>query len=146
MLSDTTFSFAIELMRHDVPTELLTLLNQRVLNHLAVLSAHSDVGDALLTALKPLGDVQVFCPDWSQCRYVVASTNGIIFAFAVGMNTTVFRLDQTMKERALTTGGVAYPQCGDEWVAFKLFEADWPKVDLEFWARKAYVAARELQS
>jgi hypothetical protein len=30
-----------------------------------------------------------------------------------------------------------------DWVFFELFRDDWPKVDLEFWARKAYVAVRE---
>jgi len=54
-------------------------------------------------------------------------------------------LDERMKDRALASGGVTFPECGPEWVSFTLFRSDWPKVDIEFWARKAYVAARELE-
>ena len=132
-------------MLQDIPRDLETLRNRPVLRHIEGLSAHSDVVEALATALKPLGDVQIFCPDWQQYRYVVASTKGIIIALAVGMNTTGFRLDERMKARALASGGVPYAECGTQWVSFTLFRDDWPRIDLEFWARKAYVAARELE-
>jgi hypothetical protein len=132
-------------MAPNTPVELQTNLNRQVLKHIEGLSAHSDVADALRAALKPLGDVQVFCPDWRQYQYVIASTKGIIMALAVGMNTAAFRLDERMQARALVSGGTPYPECGEEWVAFTLFRDDWPKVDLEFWARKAYLAARELE-
>ena len=132
-------------MAETLPAELKTSINRQVLDHLEGLSAHSDVAEALTAALKPLGDVQIFCPDWQQYRYVVASTKGIIFALAVGMKTTAFRLDEPMKARALASGGEPYAECGTQWVSFTLFRSDWPKVDIEFWARKAYVAARELE-
>ncbi len=132
-------------MLQDIPRDLETLRNRPVLRHIEGLSAHSDVVEALATALKPLGDVQIFCPDSQQYRYVVASTKGIIIALAVGMNTTGFRLDERMRSRALASGGVTFPECGPEWVSFTLFRDDWPRIDLEFWARKAYVAARELE-
>jgi hypothetical protein len=131
-------------MAHHIPTQLQTSINRQVLDHLQGLSAHSDVAEALGAALKPLGDVQLYCPDWQQYRYVVASTKSIVFAFAAGMATVGFRLDERMKARALACGGAPYPECGDHWISFKLFRDDWPKVDTEFWARKAYVAAREL--
>lgn len=132
-------------MSQHVPAELQTGINSQVLDHVEGLSAHSDIAAALSAALNPLGDVQIFCPDWQQYRYVVASTKGVIIALAVGMNTTGFRLDERMKARALASGGVPYPECGDQWVSFTLFRDDWPKIDIEFWARKAYVAARELE-
>ena len=132
-------------MAQNVPVELQTSTNRQVLDHLEGLSAHSDVAEALTAALQPLGDVQIFCPDSQQYRYVVASTKGIIIALAVGMNTTGFRLDERMRSRALASGGVTFPECGPEWVSFTLFRDDWPRIDLEFWARKAYVAARELE-
>ncbi len=47
--------------------------------------------------MKPLGNVQVFCPDACTYRYVVVSTNGIIFALAVDMGTIAVRLDARMK-------------------------------------------------
>lgn len=130
-------------MKQEVPIELQNVLNQQVLDHIGDSSAHSDLGEALLTALKPLGDVQIFCPDWSQCRYVIGSTKGIIFAFATGMQSIAFRLDERMKSRALLRGGTPIPECGDEWISFMPFRSDWPEVDLAFWARKAYGAARE---
>ena len=132
-------------MTQNVPPELQTSINRRVLNHVEGLSAHSDIVEALGAALEPLGDVQVFCPDCQQYRYVVASTKGIIIALAVGMNTIAFRLDERMRSRALASGGVTFPECGPEWVSFTPFRDDWPRIDLEFWARKAYVAARELE-
>lgn len=132
-------------MAQNVPVELRTSINRQVLDHVEGLSAHSDIVEALGAALEPLGDVQTFCPDCKECLYVVASTKGIIIALAVGVNTIGFRLDERMKARALASGGVAYTECGKEWVSFTLFRNDWPKVDVEFWARKAYVAARELE-
>jgi len=132
-------------MTQNVPPELQTSINRQVLNHVEDLSAHSDIVEALGAALEPLGDVQIFCPDCQQYRYVVASTMGIIFALAVGMDTIAFRLDERMKARALASGGSPYAECGEDWVSFTLFRNDWPKIDVEFWARKAYVAARELQ-
>lgn len=132
-------------MTQDIPAELKTRINREVFNYVQDKSAHSDVADALGKALKPLGDVQLFCPDWGAYRYVLASTKGIIFAVALGMNTVGLRLDERMKTRALASGGEPYPECGNEWVSFTLFRDDWPEVDLEFWARKAYVAAREVK-
>src|SRR5687767_11844028 len=120
-------------MAQKVPVELQTSINRQVLDYVDGLSAHSDIAGALSEALKPLGDVQVFCPDWQQYRYVVASTKGIIMALAVGMDTAGFRLDERMKARALASGGVAYRECGDQWVKFTVFRDDWPRIDMEFW-------------
>jgi hypothetical protein len=60
-------------------------------------------------------------------------------------DTIGFRLDERMKSRALASGGTLFPECGPDWVSFTLFRDDWPGIDLEFWARKAYVAAREFE-
>lgn len=126
----------------NIPSELVIGANKQVLAHLEEKSAHSDVANALAAAVQPLGDVQLFCPDYQQYRYVAASTKSVIFGCAMGMNTIAFRLDERMKSRALVTGATAYRECGDDWVSFTLFRDDWPKVDLEFWALKAYVYAR----
>lgn len=119
--------------------------NKRVLGYLADKSAHSDIAEVLQKAVKPLGDAQLACPDWKNYRYVVASTGGVVFGVALGMDTVAFRLDERMRVRALATGGEAFPQCGPEWVAVvhSLPDSDWPAVDVGFWARKAYVHARE---
>lgn len=130
-------------MAHDVPAELDTPVNRQVLGHVVGMSAHSDVVEALVTALRPLGDVQRFCPDPHAYRSVVASTRGVVFAVALDTNTVGVRLDERMEARALGSGGAPFPECGPGWVAFTLFRDDWPRADLEFWVRKAYVAARE---
>jgi hypothetical protein len=61
------------------------------------------------------------------------------------MNTIAFRLDERMKPRALATGGIAFPECGPEWVAVAhdRTDSDWPAVDFRFWAQKAYYFTRE---
>ena len=132
-------------MPQPVPASLTTELNRAVLAWVEGQSAHSDIADVFQRAVAPLGDVQLFCPDWQSYRYVVASTKGVIFGVAVGTATIAFRLPPKMKQRALMTGGLAYPECGDEWVAVvhSQPDSDWPAVDVQFWARKAYLAARE---
>lgn len=126
-----------------LPAALESPTNRPVLAHLADQSAHSDIASVLADAVQPLGDVQLFCPDSARYRYVVASTRNVIFGFASGMDVLAFRLDEKLLARALVTGGVAQRECGPGWVRFVLFRNDWPKVDAEFWARKAYVHARE---
>ena len=131
-------------MTDRVPIDLEIGINRQVLDWLDRKSAHSDIADALRAAVKPLGDARLFCPDWGAYRYVIAFTKRTIFALAVEMQAIGFRLDERMKDRALASGGAPYPEWGESWVRFTLFRDDWPKVDLEFWARKAYVAARDV--
>ena len=118
-------------------------INAEVLKYLGDSSAHSDIREALEDAVEPLGDVQTYCPNISDFKYVVVSTNNIIFGFAQGMNMIAFRLDATFKSRALETGGKCLSEVGPDWVSFNPYRDDWPAVDLAFWARKAYVIARE---
>jgi hypothetical protein len=130
-------------MTNGIPPALVHESNRAVLAHLADKSAHDDIAGVLMKAVKPLGDVQLSCPDWQAYRFVVASTNNVIFALAEGMQIVAFRLHDDMRSRALATGGVAYPAAGPGWVSFQPFRPDGPRVDLEFWARKAYGFARE---
>jgi hypothetical protein len=129
-----------------VPDNLSNRLNRTVLDFIKGFSAHSDVTEALLLSVKPLGDVQSYCPDPSRYRYFVVSTKGIIFGIAIGIDTVAFRLNAPFKERAVLTGGSVIPKLGSEWISFTLFRNDWPEVDLVFWARKAYVYARETKT
>lgn len=133
-------------MQRDIPTQLRNNTNRRVIEFLHGKSAHSDIASVLQAAVKPLGDVQLFCPDPQGYAYMAASSLGVIFGFAVGMHTVAFRLDARMKERALLTGAVPCAGCGEGWVEVvrHLPDSDWPAVDVAFWARKAYGHAREL--
>jgi len=130
-------------MPDEFPSGLLTDTNRAVLAHLADKSAHSDVAAALREAMRALGDVQLFCPDWQAYRYVTASTGNVIFGFAAGMGMLGFRLPEPLRSRALATGASPCPDCGPDWVQFTLFRPDWPAVDTAFWALKAYARARE---
>ena len=118
-------------------------INVEVLKYLGDSSAHSDIREALDCAVDPLGDVQTDCPNISEFKYVVVSTNNVIFGFAQGMNMIAFRLDAKFKSRAIETGGKGLSEAGPNWVFFNPYRDDWPAVDLAFWARKAYVIARE---
>ena len=115
--------------------------NHAVFNYIKNLHCHSDIGEVLVKAMKPCGDVQIFEP--GSCRYLTVSTQKIIFGFAIEMNTIAFRLNEKMKVIAIETGGKPFPECGQDWIQFSPFRCDWPKIDLEFWALKAYLNIRE---
>jgi hypothetical protein len=131
-------------MTTDIPRHLVCPINERVLARLADKSAHSDIAGVLADAVEPLGEVELFSPNPAAYRYVLAATNGIVFGFAAGMHTVAFRLDERMRGRAIATGAVACPEYGGEWVevVHRLPDADWPDVDVRFWARQAYMYAR----
>ena len=125
-----------------IPATVAGSVNESVLAYLRDLSAHSDVASALTDALAPLGDVQIFSPDYGRYRYVAAASQGVVFAFAVGMGLVGFRLDPKQHGRALASGAETASQAGADWAVFTLFRDNWPLPDLRFWARKAYVNAR----
>jgi hypothetical protein len=62
---------------------------------------------------------------------------------AFGMRNIAFRLNQPLADRSVKTGGSVISALGEEWIEFDVGRDDWPEVDLKFWARKAYVFARE---
>jgi hypothetical protein len=126
-----------------VPEELLNKENEEVLKYIQDLSAHDGVADELVKSVKPLGDVQVYCPEWESFRYVVVSTCNIIFGVALGQDTVAYLLNDEFKEKALLTGCMLYPQLGESWVWVNPYSGDWPRVDFTFWARKSYVSTRE---
>jgi len=47
-------------------------------------------------------------------------------------------------ELALAAGGVAFPECGEDWVSFLPDRENWPGIDFEYWALKAYDYARQI--
>src|SRR5262245_2503566 len=99
-------------MERPFPESLRNASNGDVLNYLNGKSAHSDIAEALTNAVKKLGDVQHFCPNPAEYRYLAVSTQGVIFGIATGMSLIAFRLDTTFKERALRTGADEAPDIG----------------------------------
>jgi len=130
-------------MLTEIPKELQNDVNKKVLKYVQDLSAHDGVVDELIDSVKPLGDVQIFCPEPESFRYYIASTNNVIFGVALGQNTVAFRLNDEFKEKALLTGCKLYPELGDNWVWINPFSGDWPQIDFTYWARKSYVIARD---
>lgn len=94
-------------------------------------------------ATRNLGSAKVIARQTREGLELVGTTEGTIFMIGFGMNSFGFLLDQRMESRALISGGSALVEAGPGWVAFQVFRDDWPKPDLEFWARKAYSIARE---
>jgi hypothetical protein len=127
-----------------IPPALANDRNRRVLAKIVETSVHSDLSDLLQSAVKPLEEVQLYCPDLPKHHYVVASTRHVIFGFAIARSTLAFRLDQRLRQRALASGGAAFPACGRDWVTFKPFRDGQPSTDFRFWALKAYDYAREI--
>jgi hypothetical protein len=103
-------------------------------------SAHDEVGTELINAVKPLGDYQVL-GDLKNYRSPYIVTKSVVFSGASGQKTIHFRLRPRDREIALKTGADG-SEVGPDWIQFTLFRADWPKVDLQFWARIAYDYAR----
>jgi hypothetical protein len=123
------------------PFDLTQDANRAVFDYIKNIHCHPDLAETLAKAIKPCGDVQIFEP--GNCGYFTVSTQRIIFGFAIEMDTIAFRLNKKMRAIAIQTGGKPFPECGDDWVSFVPFRCDWPKVDLEFWALKAYLNVRE---
>lgn len=117
--------------------------NHDILTFIQDKSAHSDLVEVLVEAAAPLGDVQLYSPDPTNFGCAVLATQDVVFAVVCGMSQIGFRLDKAFKERALETGGVNATEVGPDWVEFELFRTNYPAVDLLFWARKAYLIARE---
>ncbi len=126
-----------------VPNELDIEVNRSVLSYLSTLSAHSDNGEVLIDSVAPLGETSIYSPDFKQFRYIAVYTSQTVFGIAHGMNSIAYRLSPEFVHRARASGHTAISSIGPEWISFTLFRCDWPDVDARFWARKAYVFARE---
>lgn len=106
------------------------------------LSAHSDVGEALFTSLKKLGEYETRgnIKVYGAPFVVTAET---VFCGAADMQDTFWRLrpDDYKIAIAIATGAEPAP-LGTEWVKISLFRSDWPQPDLSYWALRAYDFAR----
>jgi hypothetical protein len=104
-------------------------------------SARDDVGKEFMDSLKVLGVYEVR-GDLGSYKSPYAVTANVVFGGAAGMSHVFYRLGPEDVEIALRTGAER-AEIGPEWVRIELFRADWPKVDLVHWARRAYMFARE---
>ena len=104
------------------------------------LSAHSDVGDALFSSLKKLGEYETRgnIKEFGAPFVITAET---VFCGAAGMQDTFWRLRPDDHKIAIATGAEPAP-IGKEWVKISLFRSDWPQPDLSHWSLRAYDFAR----
>lgn len=108
-------------MQTKLPEDLVQRVNEQVLSHLDGKSAHSDIALPLARAVRLLPRTQLHCSDREHFGYVVAYTNGTIFAFAAGMSSIALRLPMSCAGAALDGGADPVPSAGEEWLTFKLF-------------------------
>lgn len=66
-------------------------------------------------------NTHLYCSDRESFGFVVAYTNGTIFAFAAGMSSISLRLPLSYASTVLDGGAERAPSACDEWLAFKLF-------------------------
>jgi hypothetical protein len=125
-----------------VPKELDNEYNQQVLSHIKNLSAHDGVAELLTNSVKALGDVQTYCPSWEKFKYVVVSTNGIIFGVALGQDVVAYKIPNNLNEIAQAMGCKPFTDLGNDWIWVNPLKGDAPKVDFKYWARKAYANIR----
>jgi len=117
-----------------LPEKLRTEANRAVLEYLDNKSAHIDLVEELTAAAELLEDISFYCPDISEFRYVIAYTGSVIFAFACGMRSAIFRLSPESASLARRYGAKEVEGLKG-WVSFQLFEQE---VDVLFWCEKAH--------
>lgn len=116
------------------------LRNPEAENFFSPYSAHSDVGEEIISALARLGDYELR-GNLKAFGAPYAVTAETIFCGASGMSDTHWRLRPDDLKIALATGAELSP-IGPEWARITLFRANWPKPDLSHWALRAYDFAR----
>lgn len=111
-------------------------------------SAHADLVDMLIKSAEALPDVHFYCPDTDNHAYYVAHTSdGVMFAAAIGMSGLLFRLPKKAVSGALVKGGEILKDIGEDWVNFNPF---WPEEnrdkysvdDMKYWCKLAYHATK----
>lgn len=128
-------------MQTKLPDDLAQPVNEQVLAHLNGKSAHSDIALPLARAVRLLPRTQLYCSDREHFGYVVAYTNGTIFAFAAGMSSIALRLPLSCAGAAMDGGAEHVPSAGDEWLTFKPFgDSGWEGC-LEEWIQIAHLHA-----
>jgi hypothetical protein len=123
-------------MTRPIPTEIDTNLNQEVLASLKGASCHSDIIIPLQQSLSDCLGVQSYCPDEKNYSYVCWYVNGVVFAYATGMQKVSIRLAQ---KGALDTGKLKSPdnffKC-NSW-----YSVPYNSDDLGILAKSAYESA-----
>ncbi len=137
-LSDPVKEFECELNRAE---------NGQIINFLKQFqpSAHDDIVQVLVDSTSELPEVKFYCPDTDNHAYYLAHTSdGVIFAAAIGMSALMYRLPKQSMSAALVKGGEILQEIGEPWVSFNPF---WPETEknskfdaaeMKQWCKLAY--------
>lgn len=126
-------------MTLQVPKNLETETNRRVLSYLEPLSCHSDIVEPLDASLAQFSDVEWFCPDIEHYKYCFWYVHDTIFAFATGMQSIGLRLPDCEHDRAASEGAVKCMEAGSDWYSFP-----WDVATIGSWSGIAYKYAIHL--
>jgi hypothetical protein len=81
----------------------------------------------MIIAAEGLRDVHSFAPDPSSYSYeLLYTTDGVIFAAAIGQSTLLVRILAVQRDPELSRRGAAFPPLGPEWVALPAFQSEIP--------------------
>ena len=85
-------------------------------------SAHSDVTEEMLIALKNIPLAHSYCPDRERFSYELLYTDaGIIFALALGQAGILFKIPDSLIESAIADGARKYAPLDSNWLLFDPF-------------------------
>ena len=92
-------------------------------------SAHADIVDLLIKSTEGLSDIHFYCPDTDNHAYYIAHTSeGVMFAAAIGMSGLMYRLPEQVIKDVLVKGGEIITELGEHWVSIDPF---WPEENRE---------------
>ncbi|VAW63707.1 hypothetical protein MNBD_GAMMA08-34 [hydrothermal vent metagenome] len=108
-------------------------------------SAHADLVRLLVESTEDLPSIKFYCPDTDNHAYYLArTTDGVIFAAAIGMSALMYRLPKQSMSGALVKGGEIFQELGEPWVSFNPFWPDEEHKDsvnmpeMKQWAKLAF--------
>lgn len=117
------------------------LINPEAEEYFESRSAHSDISQELLAAVKRLGEYEERYARAIDFPALFLVTNNTVFCGAAGMSETYWRLRPSDVAIALKSSA-ELSEVGPSWVVFTLYRSDWPKPDLSHWSLRAYDFAR----
>ena len=118
-------------MNLEIPNSLNTPVNKVVLNYLKPLSCHGDNIRPLIEILENYPEVQSFCPNGAEYKYVFYYVNRVIFAFGAGMRNISIKVPEEQQDYAKSTGAVQIRDAGKDWYEWD-FQSEYIPEFIEF--------------
>ena len=130
-------------MRIPIPQNLLNEENREILAYIKGQSAHSDVCEPFLKSVQQFDDVEIYCPDWQNYRYVIVyNEQSIIFGFVIGMSSLYLRLPETHHQDLIDQNANKASNISSNWYTFPLFRSYECEEKLDYWVREAHKYAK----